>query len=111
MKLDALKNQSITRRSKFSPAFRAPACRPGWQPFERNHMNPIRELRLAAGLTQVEAAARAKTTQSRWSTWEAKKSLDHTELGVLQRIAGALSVPLARLITAKHNITTKHKGE
>ena len=63
--------------------------------------NPIRTIRLAAGLTQEEMAARVGIRQGGWSTLEARKSLGGVRLDTLRKIAKALGVGVELLIGGK----------
>ena len=60
--------------------------------------NPIRTIRLAAGLTQEVAAKRAGLPQSAWSAIERRPSLDATKAQVVCRIANALGIGVESLI-------------
>jgi transcriptional regulator with XRE-family HTH domain len=60
--------------------------------------NPIKQLRIKAGLTQEQAAARADMKQGEWSPIERRESLDGTSVGVLRRVATALGVSVKKLI-------------
>lgn len=59
--------------------------------------NPIKELRLAAGLTQVQAAKRAKWDQRMWSDVE-RLDLDRCELRTIRRAAKAIGCDVHELI-------------
>ena len=61
-------------------------------------MNPIQQLRLAAGLTQIEAAALAGMDQPRWSEVERRPTLRDTPYGTLERVAVALDVDVVELV-------------
>jgi transcriptional regulator with XRE-family HTH domain len=59
--------------------------------------NPLKTLRRAAALTQIEAAERAGVAQCFWARVECRPDLDGTSLATLRRFALALDVPLERL--------------
>ena len=60
-------------------------------------MNRTKALRLAAGLTQVEAAAKAGIEQKRWSEVERRESLGDTSYRTIVAVAGALGVEPSEL--------------
>lgn len=62
--------------------------------------NRIKELRLAAGLTQVQAAERAGWSQRMWSHVE-RGPLDQHKLGTLRRAAAAIGCDV-RLYLSPH---------
>lgn len=59
--------------------------------------NRIRELRLAAGLTQVQAARKAKFGQHWWSQIETG-DISRRELRTLRRVAKAIGCDVQQLI-------------
>ena len=61
-------------------------------------LNPIRQLRDAAGLTQERTAARAGIRQGGWSTLEHYPTLEGVKLETLRRVALGLGVGVKSLI-------------
>ena len=61
-------------------------------------MNPIKQLRKKAKLTQIEAAERAGLPQGNWSQIERRETLDDTSAAILRRVAKALGVTVDKLI-------------
>ena len=59
--------------------------------------NRIKELRLAAGLTQVQAAKRANRSQ-RWWSYVEHGPLEKHELGTIRRAAAAIGCSVRELI-------------
>ena len=60
-------------------------------------MNRTKQLRLARGLTQVEAAELAGIEQKRWSEVERRESLGDTSYRTIVAVAGALGVEPSEL--------------
>lgn len=61
-------------------------------------MNPIKQLRKKAKLTQIEAAERAGLAQGNWGQIERRETLDQTNVGTLRRVAKALGCTVDKLI-------------
>ena len=68
-----------------------------WQDMKKKHYGEyLRELRLDAGLTQVELAARLKVAQSNIAFWERSNRPPRSE--ILKPLAKALNVTLDKIL-------------
>ena len=67
-------------------------------------MNPTKQMRLAAGLTQAECAENAGVTQPRWQQMESKARLHDMMEKTQRKIARGLGITLITLWLTHHQM-------